>query len=123
MDYINDNQEEAVFQRGDAFGVNFVYREDHLPRPLQEGYQLIVGLYDEMGRLLKAGRTSDETITLRRDGTYTMQITHEDSMKMIGRVTMEITIASDKNEVVDHSANVVKMRFVERKNNQLLNKS
>lgn len=107
-------------QQGDTFSIVFQYKEEGNAMELPAGYDLIVGIYDSVGELLKSARLSDGSITINKNGTYSMPISHEECMSMIGQVTIELTIADDKRDVVDHASDVVIMTIKPRRNNDLL---
>ena len=110
----------VYFRQGDTFAAVYVYRVDNTPTLLEEGYKLVVGLYDAQNRLLKKGSSEDESIVVGRDNSYRMHVSHEESMRMTGRVRMEVTIADDKNIVVNHASEYVVMIFEPRTNNTIL---
>lgn len=110
----------VYFRQGDTFAAVYVYRVDNVPTLLEEGYKLIVGLYDAQNRLLKKGSSEDESIVVGRDNSYRMPVLHEESMRMTGRVRMEVTIADGKNIVVNHASEYVIMIFEPRMNNTIL---
>lgn len=108
-------------QQGDTFTLNFQYKEDDVAMPLPSGYALVIGLWDSMGELIASGRTDDGTIV--QTGTpsiYGMDITHEQSVMMIGRVILEVTIIGANGEVVDNASEVVAIDFETRRNNRIL---
>lgn len=110
----------VYFRQGETFAAVYVYRVDNIPTLLESGYKLVIGLYDAQNRLLKRGSTDDETIVVNRDNSYVMSVTHEESMNMIGRVRMEVTIADENNIVVNHASEYVIMIFEPRMNNTIL---
>ena len=110
----------VYFRQGDTFAAVYVYRVDNIPTLLEEGYKLVVGLYDAQNRLLKKGSSEDESIVVGRDNSYRMPVLHEESMRMTGRVRMEVTIADGKNIVVNHASEYVIMIFEPRMNNTIL---
>lgn len=110
----------VYFRQGDTFAAVYVYRVDNIPTLLEAGYKLVIGLYDAQNRLLKKGSTEDESIVVGRDNSYRMPVLHEESMRMTGRVRMEVTIADGKNIVVNHASEYVVMIFEPRMNNTIL---
>ena len=110
----------VYFRQGDTFTAVYVYRVDNVPTLLEAGYKLVIGLYDAQNRLLKKGSTEDGSIVVGRDNSYRMPVLHEESMRMTGRVRMEVTIADDKNIVVNHASEYVVMIFEPRMNNTIL---
>lgn len=109
-----------MIQQGDTFDLVFQYKENDTAMSLPSGYDLLVGIYDMMGKVLQVGRVSDGTITASGNDTYTLRVTHEASMKMIGTVTLEITITNDDGTIVDHAQEIVEIHFDTRKNNALI---
>lgn len=109
-----------TIQQGDTFGIGFQYKEDNEPTALPEGYDLIVGIYSQMNQPLKVGKLSDNTIADNGGGSYTLSVSHAESMTMMGMVRMEITIADSERNVVDHASSTVMLSFEPRNNNDLL---
>ncbi|MBO4787023.1 MAG: hypothetical protein J5510_08145 [Prevotella sp.] len=109
-----------MLQQGDAFSFVFQYKEEGEATTLPTGYDLIVGMYNMAGTLVKSAKLSASEITLLSDGTYQMSVSHSDSMNMVGGVTMEITIKNADGSIVDHASNVLTFNFEPRRNNSLL---
>ena len=109
-----------MLQQGDAFSFVFQYKENGEAATLPQGYDLIVGMYNMAGSLVKSAKLSAGGITLLSDNTYEMSVTHSDSMNMVGGITMEITIKNADGSVVDHASNVLTFNFEPRRNNSLL---
>ena len=109
-----------MIQQGDTFSLVFQYKEDNIAMALPQGYDLIVGIYDQMNRLLKSASVSDGTIIENPNDTYSLPITHEECMKMIGQVTIELTIVDAERNIVDHASDIVMMSLEPRRNNALL---
>ena len=114
--------EVKPMQQGDTFNMMFVYKEDGVATIIPDGYDLVIGFYDKEGRLLHSGSTADNSIVLIRDRTYRMQVGHEASMRMVGKVTVEITLANTNCEVVDHALDLITLNFVKRYNNETISK-
>lgn len=110
----------VYFMQGETFTAVFVYRVDHEPTLLENGYDLIVGLWDMQGKLLKKGSVKDDTIVVFRDNTYRMPVYHEESMRMLGKIRMEVTVANERNEVVNHADEYLNMIFAPVNNNKIL---
>lgn len=110
----------VYFRQGETFAAVYVYRVDNIPTLLESGYKLVIGLYDAQNRLLKRGSTEDQSVVVGRDNSYRMPVRHEESMNMIGRVRMEVTIADENNIVVNHASEYVIMIFEPRMNNTIL---
>lgn len=93
---------------------------------LPEGYDLLVAIYDIKNRPIKVGKVSDGSIVTNlpteqgQTKTYSLPITHSDSMKMLGKVELEVTIKSTDNSVIDHARQIVTIVFEQRRNNALL---
>ena len=111
---------QLMIQQGDTFSLVFQYKEDNTAMALPEGYDLIVGIYDPMSRPLKTGSVLQGSIVPIQDNKYSLPITHDECMKMIGQVTIELTIADAQRNVVDHASEIVTMSLEPRRNNTLL---
>lgn len=109
-----------TIRQGESFSLVFQYNEDDTAMALPQGYDLLVGIYDTKGNVLKSATISGGGITANANATYTMPITHEESMNMLGKVTIELTIFNDGHTVVDHASDVVVMTIEPRRNNALL---
>lgn len=108
------------FAEGETFGMLFEYSEDDVQMPFPKDFDLIVGFYDMAGVLLKAAKVSDNTITYNKNGICAMQVSHEESKRMKGRVFMELTVTDSQHNIVDHSVDIVKMVGRPRNNNRLI---
>lgn len=118
-----------VIPSGNTFYIAYQYHNEAGDEaPLPEGYDLIVGLYDSNGKLILDGSMAKKSITMSyvhdEKGVphwiYKMKVTHDISVKLSGRVSIEITIASDDRRVVKHSRNDVTITTQHRRNNALL---
>ena len=107
-------------QQGDTFPINFQYNEDDVATALPSGYKLIVGIYDPMGSLIIKGDTSNGTIAVGDAGAMAIQVNHQQSMRMVGAVRMELTLVGANGEIVDHANSIVQMDFEPRRNNAIL---
>lgn len=106
-------------QQGDTFTLRFQYKEDSTASDLPIGYELIAALYDRKWNLLTSARTSDGSLVSEGEHVYSMNVSHESSMKMISVVYLEVTIAKG-TESVDHAKQIIQIDFETRKNNQFL---
>lgn len=112
----------ATMQTGDTFPVYLLYKEDDIEAQIGEGQDIIMAFYDYKGNRLLVCSTSDGTITLDDAGYYKAKITHEQSMMMVGKVHIELTII-DKNVNpmdVDHGDHVPTTAFSPRMNNEIV---
>lgn len=112
----------ATMQTGDSFPVYLLYKEDDIEAQIGEGQDIIMAFYDYKGNRLLVCSTSDGTITLDDAGYYKAKITHEQSMMMVGKVHIELTII-DKNVNpmdVDHGDPVPTTAFSPRMNNEIV---
>ena len=112
----------ATMQTGDTFPVYLLYKEDDIEAQIGEGQDIIMAFYDYKGNRLLVCSTSDGTITLNEAGYYKAKITHEQSMMMVGKVHIELTII-DKNVNpmdVDHGDPVPTTAFSPRMNNEIV---
>ena len=112
----------ATMQTGDSFPVYLLYKEDDIEEQIGEGQDIIMAFYDYKGNRLLVCSTSDGTIILDEAGYYKAKITHEQSMMMVGKVHIELTII-DKNVNpmdVDHGDPVPTTAFSPRMNNEIV---
>lgn len=118
----NTTKKETIpftMQQGDTFNVIYQYKEDDVVTDLPEGYDILVGLYDKKGTMLAHGSYSGGEI--QKSGTkYKMYVDHDTSMLLKGDVYMEITLKSSDDSFVDHTTEVVVIKFEERNNNDLI---
>lgn len=105
-------------QQGDSFNLTVQYKEDGTATALPQGYDMIVGFYDSMGRMVKHSSLWDGTIVYNQNNTYTLSVTHEESMMMMGDISLEFTIRDLHN--VDHASDIIVIPFEPRKNNSLI---
>ena len=111
---------EVTIQQGDTFSLQFEYKEDDVPLVIPEGYDLICGIYDSMGALIQYGKISEGTVVPYENGTYLIEISHESSMRMVGEVSIELTLVDTDGRFVDHASDIVYMSAEPRNNNQLI---
>ena len=106
-------------QRGGVFWLAFAYGEDDEQKQLPEGCGFLIGLWDNNGNLVASFKSSEGEV-IENDGIYRIKITHEVSKKIVGEVSMEITIYKPDLTVVDHATDIVRIIFDDRRNNKLL---
>lgn len=73
-----------------------------------------------MGQLLKECRISEGTIVQNQNGTYTLSVSHEDSMRMHRKVTVEVTVVNSSTGSVIHVVETVDLIFIPKNNNKIL---
>lgn len=108
-------------QQGDTFPLYIYYYggNDETPSPLPSGLYLMACLYDYKGELVSKYSTKDRSIRIGF-GYYKIDVSHEDSMKIVGSATLELTIVYDGNNVVDHASDIITILAEPRKNNNEL---
>lgn len=83
------------------------------------GTQILVGMYDMKGNYITSYRTEDGTVEIHED-MYRFKLTHDVSKKIVGKVTLEITMHNADNSIVEHADEVLTLSFEPRRNNSLL---
>lgn len=106
-------------QQGGVFWLAFAYSEDNEQIQLPEGCGFLIGLWDANGELVASFKSSEGQVVYN-EGIYRIKITHEISKKIVGEVTMEITVYSQDLSVVDYTTDNVRIIFDQRRNNKLL---
>lgn len=107
------------FQTGDTVPLQLKYMEDGTAIPVEEGYDVLVAFYDYKRNLITKGSISDGRLVFNEDH-YDMVIYHDESLKMVGKVIVEVTIHKEDNSDVDHSDKMFTMTFEDRENNKLI---
>jgi len=107
------------FQTGDTVPLQLKYMDEDGVIPIDEGYDVLVAFYDYKRNLITKGSISDGRLTFV-DDHYEILIDHEESMKMIGKVVVEITVYKHDTSNVDHSDKLFSMAFDNRENNKLI---
>lgn len=114
-------------QTGDTFPVYLAYKDDDVLSALERGWNIIAAFYNYKGELICEKRTDRGEITVNEDGIYKFKVTHEESMKMLGKVGIELTLieapttihnSTDRN--VYHGDKIVSAAFEPRLNNNLV---
>lgn len=117
----------ATMQTGDTFPVYLAYKDDDVLSALERGWNIIAAFYNYKGELICEKRTDRGEITVNEDGIYKFKVTHEESMKMLGKVGIELTLieapttihnSTDRN--VYHGDKIVSAAFEPRLNNNLV---
>lgn len=116
----NNGQDNlAYLQRGDTFPMELKYKDGDTVIPVEEGYDILVALYDYKGELLTKGTISDGRLVAKGEG-YEMFFSHEESLLMIGKVRVEVTLFAKNKSIVDHADHAFTLIFEDRENNQLI---
>ena len=108
----------ATMQTGDTFPVYLLYKEDDVLSALQQGWNIIAAFYNYKGELICEKMTARGEITVNEDGFYVFKVTHEESVKMLGKVGVELTLTH--NDDVYHGDKIVSVAFEPRMNNSLV---
>ena len=108
----------ATMQTGDTFPVYLAYKDDDILSALEQGMNILAAFYDYKGQLICEKRTERDEITVNDDGFYVFKVTHEESVKMLGKVGVELTLT--QGEDVYHGDKIVSVAFEPRMNNNLV---
>lgn len=110
---------EIIVSQGNTFTMTFSYKEDGVQKNLPDGYDMIVGLYDYTGKIVLDARVSNGRLSF--DGErYVLKVKHDESVLMIGFVTVELTIIDSNLDIVEHATDTIHLKFSQRNNNRLL---
>ena len=115
----NDCGALARKETGDTFDVYLDYLDDEQSSVLEAGYNLIAAIRDYKGDLILRGSTKGGRIT-RNDGYYVLSVTHAESLLMVGKVYLELTLTANNETDIYHGNRIVKIEFVPRRNNELV---
>lgn len=107
-------------QQGDTYKMKFKYKEGTTPEDIPSGQDLIAAFYDRKWNPIESYKLSNGTIVYLGDHVYQLEVLHEVSMKMLGTVYFEITIAKPDKSFVDHAKQIVEYSSEQRRNNALL---
>lgn len=117
----------ATMQTGDTFPVYLAYKDDDVLSALEQGWNIIAAFYNYKGELICEKRTERGEITVNEDGFYVFKVTHEESVKMLGKVGIELTLIKITSELderiqrdVYHGDKIVSVAFEPRMNNNLV---
>jgi len=108
----------ATMQTGDTFPVYLDYKDDDVLSALQSGWNIIAAFYNYKGELICEKRTERGEITVNEDGIYVFKVTHEESLNMLGKVGVELTLT--QGDDVYHGDKVVSVGFEYRRNNDIV---
>ena len=109
----------ATMQTGDTFPVYFDVLDDEESAMLAEGYNLIAAMRDYKGELILRGSTDGGRIT-REDDYYVLTVTHAESLLMVGKVYIELTLTADNENDIYHGDRIITVEFEPRQNNELV---
>jgi hypothetical protein len=108
----------AELNQGDDFTLAIpVLDEQGEHTQLVEGESLLVALYSADGHRL-CHATEEDMVYDTGDDCYLYEVTHQESIKMIGAVVVEATLTD--SDGVTHSPHKGKLYFEPRQNNDLL---
>ena len=108
----------ATMQQGDTFPVYLAYKDDDVLSALENGWNIIAAFYNYKGELICEKRTARGEITVNDDGIYVFKVTHEESLNMLGKVGVELTLT--QGDDVYHGDKIVSVAFEPRMNNNLV---
>lgn len=103
--------------------LEFTHLDDDVVCNLEQGYDLICGIYDVHGKRVYSCRLSDNTDLVSADtGVYHLTLDHEITVAFLGDYTLELTLVDGQGQEVDvsHANEIVTMIFEPRKNNELV---
>jgi hypothetical protein len=106
-------------QTGDSFDVYFDMLDDEESAMLAEGYNLIAAMRDYKGELILKGSTDGGRIT-REDDYYKLEVAHAESLKMVGKVFLELTLTANEEADIYHGDRIITVEFEPRQNNELV---
>ena len=109
----------ATMQTGDTFPVYLDVLDDEESSMLAEGYNLIAAMRDYKGELILRGSTDGGRIT-RDDDYYVLTVTHAESLLMVGKVYIELTLTADNENDIYHGDRIITVEFEPRQNNELV---
>lgn len=112
----------ATMQTGDTFPVYLAYKEDDIEAALGAGESILMAVYDYKGNRAMTFSTAEGNITLTEDGYYKLMVTHEQSMMLVGKAYIELTITDEGQTplAVYHGDKVTTMEFEPRRNNEIV---
>lgn len=114
---------KLIFQQGNNVLLELTYSEDDVVTNIEQGFDLICGIYDVYGKRVYSCKLSDNTDLTRIDtGVYYLKLGHELTVEWLGEFTVELTLVDGSgNEVqVSHADELVTIIFEPRKNNNLI---
>lgn len=109
----------SVHQQGDTFPVYMMFKDDDEIQKLYDGLSIVVAFYNSNHKLILK-RSSDDGTVYYDEGLYTLIVSHEDSIRMVGRVYVELTLTANNGTEVYHGDKVVTVDFEPRMNNYIL---
>lgn len=109
----------ATMQTGDTFPVYLDFLNDEESAMLAEGYNLIAAMRDYKGELILRGSTDGGRIT-REDDYYKLEVAHAESLKMVGKVYLELTLTANDEQDIYHGDRIITIEFEPRQNNELV---
>lgn len=114
-------------QQGDSYPVYLAYKDDDVLSALERGWNILAAFYNYKGELICEKRTDRGDIIVNEDGIYQFKVTHEESMKMLGKVGVELTLTDTISDIderlqrdVYHGDKIVSVAFEPRMNNNLV---
>ena len=114
----------ATMQTGDTFPVYLAYKDDDVLSALERGWDIIAAFYNYKGELICEKRASRGEITIKDDNIYQFKVTHEESLNMLGKVGVELTLVEHEDVAIDmnvyHGDKIVSLAFEPRMNNKLV---
>lgn len=109
----------STMQTGDTYRVYVNFSVDGEPVELALDCDLIVGFYDTKKNPIVHGSLSGGRV-VGVGGQYYIEVSHEESLLMRGKVLMELTVTKANGTKVYHADKVVTIGFEPRNNNNII---
>lgn len=111
----------ATMPNGNTFPVYLDIKDNGGVKELADGYDLIVGFWDNKKNPIMRAGTDDGRISYDNDtNLYMMTVSHEESLLMKGTVYVELTLTENDKRKVYHGDKVVPVGFEGRNNNDII---
>ena len=114
------SQKIVRLQQGDSFTMNFIVRENGIPKDIDVGNEdIIVGFYDQNDYKYVI-KFSDGKINPVNNaiGCYHTTISSDVTKNFVGYVDVEIAVQDIQSNDISHADKILKMYFDERKLNE-----
>jgi len=115
---------KLTFQQGNNVLLELTYSDDDIVTNIEQGYDLICGIYDVHGNMVYSCKLSDNTDLKRIEtGVYYLTLDHELTVAWLGEYTVELTLVDGSGNKIQvcHADELVTIVFEPRKNNNLIN--
>lgn len=106
------------YRQGESFSWVLRRKVDGTAVDLEEGYTMSVGFFNDSGKTLYIASTKDGTLVRVDTGTFLLNVEHQASELMIGKVSVEFTIYDSEGRIVSHSVEKGALTFEPRNINR-----